>query len=83
MYTLYGVVTQEIPNHSTWVSRGTHQHSDGALSAWKDYSEAMHMMEFLSECILRSHCTLYMRLGLIKRNKASCLIGFLKEIVSL
>jgi hypothetical protein len=33
-------------------------------------------MEFVFECIPRSHYTLYMRLGLTeRRDKASCLIG--------
>lgn len=70
---MYGIVLQNIPNSYNALCGGPQQNSEGVLGAWHDHSEAMHIMEFVSECM--SLCSLYM-LGIDQneRQKASCLI---------
>lgn len=49
MPLLYWVALQKMPNFCNSLSGGPHENSNGILCAWHDYSELMHIMEFVSE----------------------------------
>lgn len=49
MYSLYWFAIKKIPTFCNSLSGGLHQNSDGILGTWHDYSELMHIMEFVSE----------------------------------
>jgi hypothetical protein len=72
MHILYWIALQTIPNFCNLLSGGSHQNSEDILGAWHDYSEPMHKMEFVSECMsLNSLYTIQTEM----RDKASCLVG--------
>ena len=73
MYFLYWFAIKKIPNFCNSLSGRPHQNGEGILRAWHDYSEAMHITEFVSECMsLYSLCVIQAEQ---MRDKASCLVG--------